>query len=142
MKILVVDDDPDIAEYIGVLLEDQGYEVRTADCTSTARSTLEEFAADAVIIDVLLKRRSGLDLLVSLRRDPRWSELPLIVITGNDKVLQDGGASYLASHEGIHGADAVLGKPLDPDALLATLTRLVRDETAAVRRAAHALAQP
>lgn len=125
LKILVVDDDPDIAEYLGTLLEDQGYEVRTADCATAARGALAEFAADAVIVDVLLKRRSGLDLLVTLRRDPRWDSLPVIVITGDDRVLQDGGASYIASHEGIRGADAVLGKPLDPDELLATLARLL-----------------
>lgn len=125
LKILIVDDDPDIAMYLGTLLEDQGYEVRTAHCAASAHDALADFAADALIVDVLLKRRSGLDLLVNLRHDPRWHALPVIVITGNDKVLQDGGTSYLASHDGIRGADAVLGKPLDPAELFAALARLL-----------------
>ena len=44
-----------------------------------------------------------------------------VVLTGNDRVLEDHGRSYLSSHKGIRGPDAVLGKPVDPQALLRAL---------------------
>jgi CheY-like chemotaxis protein len=117
-KILVVDDDRDTALYLSVLLEDKGYDVRTAEDEAEALSQLEEFPADTVIMDVLMPGRSGLDLLVRLRNNQRWHDLMVIVVTGNDRVLEDYGKSYLSLHKGIRGPDAVLGKPVDPKALL------------------------
>ena len=120
-KILVVDDDRDTALYLSVLLEDKGYEVRTAEDEVEALSQLDEFPAATVIMDVLMPGRSGLDLLVKLRNNPRWRDLMVIVVTGNDRVLEDYGKSYLSLHKGIRGPDAVLGKPVDPKALLRLL---------------------
>jgi CheY-like chemotaxis protein len=117
-KVLVVDDDRDTALYLSVLLEDNGYKVCTAEDEVEALSQLEKFPADAVIMDVLMPGKSGLDLLVKLRNNPRWSDLMVIVVTGNDRVLEDYGKSYLSLHKGIRGPDAVLGKPVDPKALL------------------------
>lgn len=117
----MVDDDRDTALYLSVLLEDNGYEVRTAEDEVEALSRLEEFPADAVIMDVLMPGRSGLDLLVKLRNSPRWRDLMVIVVTGNDRVLEDYGKSYLSLHKGIRGPDAVLGKPVDPKVLLRLL---------------------
>ena len=117
----MVDDDRDTALYLSALLEDNGYEVRTAEDEVEALSQLEDFPADTVIMDVLMPGRSGLDLLVKLRSSPRWSNLMVIVVTGNDRVLEDYGKSYLAFHKGIRGPDAVLGKPVDPEALLRLL---------------------
>ena len=64
------------------------------------------------------------DLLVTLRRDPRWQGIPLVVVTGSDKILQDDCQSYLGTHHGVRGPDGVLGKPVDRDTLLAVLKHL------------------
>lgn len=120
-RILVVDDDPDIREYFAAVLHDHGYEVAEAGDASAALSELERFLPDVVIVDVLLPGRSGLDLLVTLRRSPRWSATPLVVVTGVDRLLQDDCQSYLGAHAGVEGPDAVLGKPIDPATLLAVL---------------------
>jgi CheY-like chemotaxis protein len=120
-RVLVVDDDQDTSDYLAVLLGDNGYDVRTAGNQAAALSRLEEFQADTVVMDVMMPGRSGLDLLVKLRNSPRWSDLSVIVVTGNDRVLEDHGKSYLSSHKGLRGPDAVLGKPVDPAALLQLL---------------------
>ncbi len=119
--VLVVDDDQDTLDYLSVLLLDNGYDVRAAPDEATALLQLEEFPADTVVMDVMMPGRSGLDLLVKLRSSSRWSSLSVIVLTGNDRVLEDHGRSYLSSHKGIRGPDAVLGKPVDPQALLRAL---------------------
>jgi CheY-like chemotaxis protein len=124
VRILVVDDDPDIVDYFSVLLEDHGYVVGSANGARPALSALAEFGPDVVLIDVMMPGRSGLDLLVTLRRDPRWKDLPLVVITGNDHLLRDECQSYLGSFDGVRGPDGVLGKPVDPDALLGILRRV------------------
>ena len=94
-RILVVDDDPDIVEYICTFLEDNDYIVSSADSSLAAIAQLEQSEVDLVIVDVLMPGRSGLDLIVKLRKDLRWRELRVEVLTGNDQVLQDGGVSYI-----------------------------------------------
>lgn len=123
-KVLVVDDDPDIVDYLSSFLEDNGYEVAAANDSTSARDAVARFRPDAVLIDVLMPGRSGLDLLVNLRSDPRWQNIPLVVITGSDKILQDDCQSYLGSHHGVRGPDGVLGKPVDRKTLLAVLKHL------------------
>ena len=121
MKVLVVDDDPDVIDYLSSFLEDEGYEVEVASDARTALAAVESFEADAVIIDVMLPGRSGLDLMVSLRRDPRRSAIPLVLVTGDDGVLKDECRSYLESHDDVRGPDCVLGKPMDRERLLEVL---------------------
>ncbi len=120
-RVLVVDDDQDTLDYLSALLVDNGYEVRTATNHSTALAQLEEFEADAVLMDVRMPGKSGLDLLVKLRSSPQWNDLSVIVVTGDDRVLEDHGRSYLAAHKGLRGPDAELGKPVDPEELLQIL---------------------
>jgi DNA-binding response OmpR family regulator len=124
-RVLIVEDDPDIVDYLSFFLEDEGYEVKSASRCSTARHLMDEFRPEVVLIDALLPGRSGLELLVSLRRDPQWSELPLVVVTGNDMLLEDDCQSYLGAHEGVRGPDGVLGKPVNRETLLSVLNALL-----------------
>jgi CheY-like chemotaxis protein len=124
-NVLIVEDDPDIVVYLTSFLEDHGYQARSAGDAGRALLVLDGFRPDAILVDVLMPGRSGLDLLVTLRRDPRWQDIPLVVVTGMDQVLQDDCQSYLLSQHGVSGPDAVLGKPIDPTALLAVVGKLV-----------------
>jgi CheY-like chemotaxis protein len=88
---------------------------------------MDDFRPEVILIDALLPGKSGLELLVSLRRDPQWSNLPMVVVTGNDTLLEDDCQSYLGAHEGVRGPDGVLGKPVDRETLLAVLNTLLAD---------------
>jgi len=123
-KVLIVDDDPDIVAYVTSFLEDNGYQTRAAGDAEAALRVLDGFHPDAILVDVLMPGKSGLDLLVTLRHDPRWQNIPLVVVTGMDQILQDDCQSYLLSHHGVRGPDAVLGKPIDPKTLLAVLAHV------------------
>lgn len=123
-RVLVVDDDPDIVDYLGALLGDHGFDVRSASDVALALAALRRQRPDVVLIDVLMPGRSGLDLLVTIRRDPDLADLPLVVITGSDQVLEDDCQSYLGAHNGLRGPDGVLAKPIDPASLIAVLSQL------------------
>ena len=125
-RVLVVEDDPDIVDYLSSFLEDEGFEVASAARCSTALGLMDGFGPDVVLIDALLPGKSGLDLLVCLRSDPKWSDLPMVVVTGNDQLLEDDCQSYLGAHEGVRGPDRVLGKPVDRATLLAVLRKLLQ----------------
>lgn len=123
-KVLIVDDDPDIVVYLTSYLGDNGYQTRAASDSNRALETLATFHPDAVLVDVLMPGRSGLDLLCTLRRDSRYRDLPLVVVTGMEELLQDDCQSYLGANSTLRGPDAVLGKPIDPDVLLVVLAHL------------------
>lgn len=121
MRVLVVDDDPDVVEYLSSFLEDEGYEVVAAQDERSALAQVERSSPDVILIDVMLPGKSGLDLLVRLRRDPRRAEIPLVLVTGDDNVLRDECRSYLETHQDVKGPDHVLGKPMERDLLLSIL---------------------
>ena len=123
-SVLIVDDDPDIVAYVTSFLEDHGYATRSAADAGQALKTLDGFQPDAILVDVLMPGKSGLDLLVTLRRDPRWRRIPLVVVTGMDQILEHDCQAQLTSLHGVAGPDAVLGKPIDPKTLLAVLAHV------------------
>jgi two-component system response regulator VicR len=123
-RILVVDDDPDIVDYLASFLEDQGYDVSSANRSGTAVAVMDEVQPDAVILDVILPGKSGLDLLVTIRQHRRWAEIPVIVLTGNDSIVQDNGKGYLSGYHLKRGPDRVLSKPVDRELLIEVLAEL------------------
>jgi len=124
-RILVVDDDMDIVLYLSSFLEDHGYELESAGDSAAALDALTGFEPDVVLVDVMLPGKSGLDLLVTIRKEPRWVDLPVVMVTGSDKVLADDFRSYLSSHAGIRGPDGVVPKPIDQSALLSLVADLM-----------------
>ena len=130
-RVLLVDDDPDILDYLGSFLFDNGYTVESAESVALAEELLESgrFEPDIVLLDALMPGRSGLDLLVRLRQDERWCDLPLVIVTGSDQVLEDVCSSYLGPYDGVDGPDGLLGKPIDRETLLAVVSKLVREAT-------------
>ena len=123
-RILIVDDEPDIVVFLSSFLEDEGYDVASAEDSVSAMAWLEREIPDLILVDVRMPGRSGLDLIVNLRRDGRLSDIPLLLITGDDRVLEDGCRTYLYAHRVSRGPDAVLGKPIVPAELLAVVKRL------------------
>jgi diguanylate cyclase (GGDEF)-like protein len=118
-RILVVDDDPDIARFIEVNLRTQGYEVEMA---SDGVEALERAAArrpDLALIDVMMPRMDGFEVVERLRSNPRTSNMSIILLTAKaltaDKVL------------GItKGADDYIIKPFDPIELMARVKGTLR----------------
>jgi diguanylate cyclase (GGDEF)-like protein len=118
-RILVVDDDPDIARFIEVNLRTQGYEV---DMASDGVEALERATAerpDLALIDIMMPRMDGFEVVERLRANPRTSNMSIILLTAKaltaDKVL------------GItKGADDYIIKPFDPIELMARVKGTLR----------------
>jgi CheY-like chemotaxis protein/two-component sensor histidine kinase len=102
-SVLVVEDDTYTRELIGELLRGQGYSVVTASDGAEARSAVEESLPELVILDLMLPKISGLELLVEWRAHPRTADLPVFVLTGKD--LSPDEEKYLHSY-----AEALLHK--------------------------------
>lgn len=118
-KILVVDDDVDIANYLKVMLQPQ-YEVETCFDVDSALETMAQEAPDLVLSDVMMPGKSGFDLCDAIKQDIQLCHIPVILVTAMAQV-----ASQV---EGLgKGADAYVTKPFDPAYLLALAGSLMEN---------------
>jgi hypothetical protein len=106
--ILVVDDDPDIAQLVRLLLENNGYRVLVAGRGHQALEILQRGTIDLVVLDRLLPDMEGLELLDSLKSTPATAHIPVIMLT----VVEDDGETIA------RGASAYLTKPIHESVLL------------------------
>ncbi|MDD4880539.1 MAG: response regulator [Gallionellaceae bacterium] len=119
MRILLVEDDPMIGEAVATALKDAAYAVDWVRDGMAASHTLEVGEHQAVLLDLGLPGRDGLDVLRRLRQT--GASLPVIVITARDSVEDRIKGLDL-------GADDYLVKPFDIDELLARMRAVIRRE--------------
>lgn len=81
--ILVVDDEPDVRNFIAACLEDAGFMVQTAKDGEDALHKLKASPPDLMTLDMIMPRKSGIQVLRELRKDDRFSDLPIIVISAH-----------------------------------------------------------
>jgi CheY-like chemotaxis protein len=113
-KVLVVDDEPDAAEFVKTMLEAQDYEVCTAgDGVEGLRKARRE-KPDLVILDIQMPGKDGFSTFAEMREDPDLSGIPVIVLTG---VGERTGMRFSAEQmERFMGSrpEGYLEKPVDP----------------------------
>jgi len=119
-RILVIDDNRDMRDLLRVVLERDGYAVDVAADGEEGLQIQSARPADVVITDIFMPNRDGLETIGRLRAEhPR---VKVLVISGGGDVVR--GTSYLSTAREI-GAHAVLPKPFDLPALLATVRGLI-----------------
>ncbi|MCM3902230.1 MAG: response regulator [Pyrinomonadaceae bacterium] len=114
---LVVDDVEDVTYMLSVLLENEGYEVVTADSGFAALEAAREHKFDVVISDIGMPGMSGYDLAKTLRALPGYDKVPMVAVTGFS-MFDDRARSLDA------GFNAHLTKPIEPRALLDLIEHL------------------
>lgn len=113
-RILVVDDDIDIAETLQELLAYEGYAVRTANNGVSALDVVADFRPDIVFCDLTMPIMGGLEFAKEVRARPGGTGVFLIAITGLSR--RDDEERSLAA-----GFDSILTKPVSVETILMTL---------------------
>jgi DNA-binding response OmpR family regulator/two-component sensor histidine kinase len=80
--VLIVEDDPDVAVVLGMLIAREGFEPVYASNLAAAREQLRTTPVQAITLDLGLGDERGEDLLVELRADPATAELPVLIVSG------------------------------------------------------------
>ncbi len=105
-RVLVVDDDEAVRIVVETVLRADGHDVATAGDGETALGLLGDSPAPSlVLLDLMMPRLSGWDLLEAMAHRPQLSEVPVLVLTGYDDV------------DGLPSRCHVLHKPIDADVL-------------------------
>lgn len=127
LKVLVVDDEEDIVEYLKTVLEDNGFKVEGALRADEALAKIAGWGPDLVLLDILMPRHSGLSLYEELRRDPATSRLPILIVSGYAKPEEfQKIESGLLGEAGVPAPDGYLEKPISVPVLLDAILRIGR----------------
>ncbi|MDG4765720.1 response regulator transcription factor [Solwaraspora sp. WMMD406] len=117
LRVLVVDDEPALAELLTMALRYEGWDVRGVGDGTAAVRTAREFRPDAVVLDIMLPDVDGLEVLRRLRSDA--PELPVLFLTAKDAV-EDRVVGLTA------GGDDYVTKPFSLEEVVARLRGLMR----------------
>lgn len=116
MRLLIVEDEPDFLKTIAQAMREEGYAVDEAPDGEEGLYKAEQYDYDAIVLDAMLPRINGFELLRRLRRTKKT---PVLMLTARAKVSD--------RIQGLDiGADDYLAKPIDLDELAARLRALIR----------------
>jgi class 3 adenylate cyclase len=118
-RILAVDDVPSNLEILQVRLKAQGYEVITAADGEEALAKIKEFTPDLVLLDIMMPKIDGIEVVKRLKQDTSQNFLPVILVTAKADIRD-----VVAGLEA--GADDYLTKPFEQAALVARVRSLLR----------------
>jgi len=118
-RVLVVEDEPDVAEMLRYNLGKEGYDVRVANNGTDALRQVKEVRPDVILLDIMVPQLNGWEICRRLKQDRETQAIPVIMVTGRveegDKVL---GFEM--------GADDYVTKPFSPRELVARVRAVTR----------------
>ncbi|WP_353858589.1 response regulator [Azospirillum formosense] len=119
--ILVADDEPSIVLSLQVLLQKAGFAVRIARNGEEALESVAESTPDLILLDAMMPRRDGFDVCQSLRADPAYQSLPIIMLTAKSRDVERqkgmalGATDYITKPFSTRDLVATVRKYLTPD---------------------------
>jgi DNA-binding NtrC family response regulator len=125
LSVLVIDDDPDILEYLQDFLSAEGYEVTTLDDPTVAVERIRDEVFHLVVLDLMMPRVSGLDLLAQIRAAD--DDIAVIILTGYPS-LESASASIQ------HDVSAYIHKPFTAQEFREVIARIAKKKGLVLRR--------
>ena len=119
IKILCVDDEPDILEILKYNLSNEGYNVFTANDGLSAISKAKEIIPNLIIMDIMMPNMDGIEACEKLRVDQKFNDTIIMFLTARGEDY-----SHVAAYEA--GADDYVTKPVKPKVLVSKVKGLLR----------------
>ncbi|MFC0263547.1 response regulator transcription factor [Fontibacter flavus] len=122
LKVLVVDDEPDIVELLTYNLKKEGYEVESAEDGIKAVKIANKFHPDVILLDIMMPNQDGVETCRQIREIPELKNTFVIFLTARAEEYSEVAAFDV-------GADDYITKPIKPRALMSRIAALFRRET-------------
>jgi DNA-binding response OmpR family regulator len=116
-RVLLIEDEPHIAEAIRYILGRDGWTVATHDNGIDALAVIRAQNPDVLVLDVMLPGRSGYEILAELRADTALADLPVLVLSARGQESEQARAEAA-------GASRFMPKPFANDAILVALREM------------------
>jgi CheY-like chemotaxis protein len=113
--VLVVDDEPNVRDYLAQILLDAGFNVLTAGDGNEAMEVIRSNPPDFISLDLVMPRKSGHKLLYELRKDRKLSQIPVLIVTAHARdELGEVDLRDIVDNRVIAGPGVYLEKPVKP----------------------------
>ena len=142
--VLIVEDNEESQVFLSTILEEHGYGYKVAADGKEAMEAMQDRRPDMVLLDIMMPKKSGINVLRVMKKNPELQAIPVIVITGSSEVTgvdvktgeekpresegdvvgQVFGAAIREKLEGLR-PDGILEKPIDPDVLVEKMQHLL-----------------
>jgi DNA-binding response OmpR family regulator len=121
--VLIVDDDPDMVETVGMMLESKGYEVGKAYDGLEGEESIKERCPDLMVLDVMMPRKDGYTLCAEIKKNSATRSIPVILLTAVGEAVPT--TSYSHADGMATEADDYIPKPVDTQTLVNAIERLL-----------------
>jgi len=124
--ILVIEDEPDVQIYLATLFQENGYEVVTASNGKEGEAALAQRRPDLICLDILMPEKSGIALYRELRKNPQFSGIPVVMVTGF-RAEEFPGVDFkkFVYERSVPGPEGYVEKPIDRELLLRTVREIL-----------------
>jgi CheY-like chemotaxis protein len=113
--VLVVDDEPNVRQYLAQILLDAGFNVVQARDGIEAMEIIQENPPDFISLDLVMPRKSGHKLLYELRKDRKLSRIPVLIVTAHAQdEMGEGDLRDIMDNRVLSGPGVYLEKPVKP----------------------------
>ena len=123
-RILVVEDEPDIARFICAVLSDEGHEVLAANNGVEASRSLTKYEPDLVTLDIVMPDKSGVRFYRELRSHATLATTPVIMVTGVRPEFR----KFISTRRQVPPPEGYLPKPFTAEELLAMVRSVMGGE--------------
>lgn len=125
-KILVVDDEADVRNFLQAALIEAGFDVTVAEDGDAALQKINKQIPDLISLDLVMPHKSGAKLYHELQKNKAWAKIPVIIVTGHAR--DDLGKSDLKNLV-MSGPGIYLEKPVKPNNYIAAVKSILKMET-------------
>ena len=128
-RILIVDDDPDFVAVMKVVLQGEQYSVSSASDRDEGMNQIQAEKPDLIIMDVMMSTWSdGFEMSRDLKKDPRYQDIPILMLTGVEERTGIGFKSTAGDSEWLP-VNGFLDKPVEREVLLEEVKSLLSRRT-------------
>ena len=120
-KILIVDDESDVRVFLETLLQENGYETRTANDGNEAANIVSDFMPDAITLDIIMPKETGVKFYRHLKKDESLQHIPVIVLSGGTRFKD----LFDLDRQAMPKPYAFVEKPIERDDLLDKIKQAV-----------------
>ncbi len=120
-KILIVDDEADIRDYLETLLKDNNYETCTAVDGIDGMAKVEEFKPDLITLDIVMPGETGIKMYRKIKKNENLKKIPVIISTGIEQTKH----LFAKDHKTMPKPEGYFEKPIDEQEFLKSIKILI-----------------